>query len=184
MTPCDDCALRLFNDKCHCLKGVGNPWNGKMIVVPNVDYDAYKNKDMTFSKYVEVIKEALHSSTGELECYIVPLIRCKLNENCPVDKHLIRRCGLYLFTEMRMYDINKILLLGRAAELINADSISKHINKMFIGKGTSGRVYSVGYSPLVKYIDDNKYKEFCNHLNKWFNADKYNNYYGFKIVRI
>lgn len=184
MTPCDDCALRLFNDKCHCLKGVGNPWSGKMIVVPNVDYQAYKNKDMTFSKYVEVINEVLTSSTGGLDYYIVPLIRCKLNENCPIDNHLIRRCGVYLFTEMRIYNINKILLLGRAAELITPNAISKDVNKMFIGPGTLGRVYSVSYSPLVKYIDDNKYKEFCNHLVKWFNADKYNNYDGFEIVKI
>ena len=55
---------------------------------------------------------------------------------------------------------------------------------MFIGPGTLGKVYSVSYSPLVKYIDDNKYKELCNHLVKWFNADKYNNYDGFEIVKI
>ena len=47
MSPCDNCALRLFNDKCHCLEGVGNPLYGKIIVVPNVDYDAYKNKGIT-----------------------------------------------------------------------------------------------------------------------------------------
>lgn len=184
MTPCDDCALRLFNDKCHCLNGVGNAWSGKMIVVPNVDYQAYKNKDMTFSKYVEVIKEVLSPSTGELDCYIVPLVRCKLNEKCPVDKHLIRRCGLYLFTEMRVYNINKILLLGQAADLLISDSISNNVNKIFIGNGTMNRGYSVSYSPLVKYIDDAKYKDFCNHLIKWYNADKYNNYDGFEIVRI
>ena len=37
------------------------------------------------------------------------------------------------------------------------------------------------YSPFVKYIDDNKYKEFCNHLIKWYNANKDNNYNGYEI---
>ena len=49
---CDNCALGMFNTKCKCLDGVGNPMSGMIIVVPNVDYNAYKNKGMTFSKYV------------------------------------------------------------------------------------------------------------------------------------
>ena len=69
MSPCDNCALRLFNDKCHCLEGVGNPNYGTLIVVPNVDYNAYKNKGMTFSKYVEIINDILSPSTGGLEEY-------------------------------------------------------------------------------------------------------------------
>lgn len=39
--PCDNCPLRLFNSKCHNLQGVGNPFMGKLIILPNVDYDAY-----------------------------------------------------------------------------------------------------------------------------------------------
>ena len=90
MNVCKDCPLRLFNDKCHCFKGVGNPLYGKIIVVPNVDYDAYKNKGMTFSKYVEIINEALSPSTGGLNDYfIVPLIRCKLTYKCPLCKNII-----------------------------------------------------------------------------------------------
>lgn len=50
---CDDCALGMFNTKCKCLSGVGNPMSGMIIVVPNVDYNAYKNRGMTFSKYVK-----------------------------------------------------------------------------------------------------------------------------------
>ena len=53
---CDNCALGMFNTKCKCLHGVGNPMSGMMIVVPNVDYNAYKNRGMTFSKYVEIVK--------------------------------------------------------------------------------------------------------------------------------
>lgn len=61
---CDDCALGMFNTKCKCLSGVGNPMSGMIIVVPNVDYNAYKNRGMTFSKYVEIVKENYHISYG------------------------------------------------------------------------------------------------------------------------
>lgn len=61
---CDDCALGMFNTKCKCLDGVGNPMSGMIIVVPNVDYNAYKNRGMTFSKYVEIVKETITSLTG------------------------------------------------------------------------------------------------------------------------
>ena len=36
---CDNCALGMFNTKCKCLDGVGNPMSGMIIVVPNVDYN-------------------------------------------------------------------------------------------------------------------------------------------------
>ncbi len=53
----------MFNNKCYNLQPTGNPLYGNAIVVPNVDYNAYKNKGMSFSKYVEVIKDII-SSTG------------------------------------------------------------------------------------------------------------------------
>ena len=40
---CDNCALGMFNTKCKCLNGVGNPMSGMMIVVLNVDYYAFEN---------------------------------------------------------------------------------------------------------------------------------------------
>lgn len=64
---CNDCALGMFNTKYKCLDGVGNPMSGMIIVVPNVDYNAYKNKGMTFSKYVEIVKETITPLTGGLE---------------------------------------------------------------------------------------------------------------------
>ena len=63
---CNKCPLRMFNNKCYNLQPTGNPLYGNAIVVPNVDYNAYKNKGMSFSKYVEVIKDII-SSTGELD---------------------------------------------------------------------------------------------------------------------
>ena len=39
-------------------------------------------------------------------------------------------------------------------------------------------------SPFIKFIDDNKYKEFCNRLIKWISANKDNNYNGMEIINI
>lgn len=179
---CDNCALRLFNDKCHCLEGVGNPNYGTLIVVPNVDYNAYKNKGMTFSKYVEIINKVLSSSTGGLEkYYVTPLIRCKLYDECPIDKRMISNCSVHTFRDICKYNFTKILLLGRASELINVDNIGDNINKIFIGNNTELRGYSVNYSPFIKYIDEDKFEVFKEHLIKWYNANKYNNYNGYEI---
>lgn len=181
---CNDCVLRLFNDKCYCLKGVGNPLYGKIIVVPNVDYDAYKNKGMTFSKYVEIINEALSPSTGGLNDYfIVPLIRCKLTDKCPLNNNIISRCIIHTIRDIVNTHAVKILLLGDAAKLfLSITDISNKTDKLYITKDNGNiRGYCVSYSPFVKYIDDNKYKEFCNHLIKWYNANKDNNYNGYEI---
>ena len=61
---CSNCALRLYNTKSYNLQGVGNPYKGNVIVVPNVDYKAYKGKSMDFSTQVEIIEHVLHLSTG------------------------------------------------------------------------------------------------------------------------
>lgn len=61
---CSGCSLRLFNTKHYNLYGIGNPYFGNCIVVPNVDYNAYKKGSMGFSDQVKIIKESLHFSTG------------------------------------------------------------------------------------------------------------------------
>ena len=65
MNICEDCPMRLFNTKHYNLHGIGNPYSGNCIVIPNVDYNAYKKGDMGFSSQVDIIKEVLHLSTGE-----------------------------------------------------------------------------------------------------------------------
>jgi len=184
MDICNNCALRLFNDKCHCLKGVGNPYYGKVIVVPNVDYNAYKNKGMTFSKYVEIIREVLSPSTGGLEdYYIVPLIRCKLTDKCPLSNDIIKKCSIYTLSDIVNIHAVKVLLLGDAARyFLSIEDIADKTNKLYVTKDNDAiRGYSVSYSPFIKYVDDAKYKEFCNHLIKWYNANKDNNYNGYEI---
>ena len=52
MNICDDCPIRLFNSKHYNLQGIANPYFGNCIVVPNVDYNAYKKgQDFETLKY-------------------------------------------------------------------------------------------------------------------------------------
>ena len=53
MSVCDLCPMRLFNTKHYNLRGVGNPYFGKCIVIPNVDYDAYKKGEEISKSYYE-----------------------------------------------------------------------------------------------------------------------------------
>lgn len=68
MDVCEDCPMRLFNIKHHNLQGIGNPYFGICIVIPNVDYDAYKKGNIGYSNQVEIIKSII-SSTGSLLMY-------------------------------------------------------------------------------------------------------------------
>lgn len=180
---CDSCPLRLFNDKCHCLTGVGNPNYGKLIVVPNVDYDAYKNKGMTFSKYVEIIEEVLSSSTGGIiDYYIVPLVRCKLTDKCPITKKIVLNCYTHTYKDIIDNDFKKILLLGDAAKIIGVTNITSELDNIYISNDIHLRGYSVNYSPFIKYVDDAKYETFRDNLTKWHNASKDNNYNGYNVI--
>lgn len=180
---CEGCPLGMFNTKCKCLSGVGNPMSGMIIVVPNVDYNAYKNRGITFSKYVEIINDVITPFTGGLEQlvpFIVPLIRCKLDDKCPINESIVRRCMLHTFADIRINNIKKIMVLGRAATDFGFD-ITKGKDKLY---HVAPFVYSTNYSPFIKFIDDSKYKEFCNRLIKWISANKDNNYNGMEIVNI
>lgn len=176
---CIDCALKLFNKKCCNLGGIGNPNNGIMIVVPNVDYVSYKYKSLEFSDYIEVIKSILSSTGGIEQVYIVPLIRCRINNKFPPTKYIIHKCMKYTFDEIRYYNIKKVMLLGDAAKDMKFDIRNSKDKIYFIG----GIGYSTNYSPFVKFKDDKKYDEFRNRLIKWISANKYNNYNGMQIIR-
>lgn len=171
MTVCKDCPLRLYNTKGYNLQGVGNPWYGNCIVVPNVDYKAYKGKSMSFSTQVEIIEDILSLSTGEMDCkvYIVPLIRCNEQISCEVDDATIKRCLTLFAQDVKKYDFKRILLLGTAAKrFLDVDlSISELIDKYYVSH--NNRRYEVNYSPLVKYNDKIDYFElFSTKLKQWY----------------
>lgn len=178
---CEQCALRLFNTKHHNLKGIGNPYSGNLIIIPNVDYNAYKNGDLSYDNQVEIIKSII-SSTGEQDSnfYVLPLIRCNTKLGCPVNDDIIRNCFLYMADDMKLYEFKNILCLGDAARIfLNIISI-KEWRDHIIAKSISGKYfkavhttkYFVSYSPLVKYINvlpgkPDLFYQFTNDLKRW-----------------
>lgn len=165
---CDGCALRLYNTKSYNLHGVGNPFSGNCIVVPNVDYKAYKGKSMSFSSQVEVIKEVLIPLTGEEEpnLFIVPLIRCNEQISCELDAISYNKCLHWFANDVRKYDFKNILLLGTAARRFLNCNITEYFDTVMVSE--KGRRYFVNYSPLVKYGDDKLFETFKDKLIHWY----------------
>lgn len=180
--PCDNCPLRLFNSKCHNLQGVGNPFMGKLIILPNVDYDAYKHKDMSFSKQVEVLMQNI-SFTGELaDTYIVPLIRCNESLGCDINDDIIRNCQIYLAEDVKTYDFKHIMLCGSAVERFLHGSIYRLIDSIVVS--SNNRRYYSNYSPLIKYVDESKFKTFVQKVDDFLYSATNNDYSKYDIVNL
>lgn len=167
---CDNCPIRLFNTKSYNLQGIGNPFYGNCIVVPNVDYKAYKNKSMDFSSQVEIIKDVIIPSTGveESNFYIVPFIRCNEQISCNIDIETYKRCLYFLGEDIKKYNFKNILLLGNAARIFLDVNINEHLNSLFLSE--NNRRYFVNYSPLVQYVDEKLFDTFKEYLIKWYNS--------------
>ena len=95
MNVCEQCPLRLFNDKGHNISGIGNIWSGNALVLPNVDIPAYKKQDMSFSSQVSIINTILSTGGQEQNLYIVPLIRCNEKFDIEITSNILRRCLTY-----------------------------------------------------------------------------------------
>lgn len=182
MNYCEDCVIRLFNTKHYNLQGIGNPYFGNCIIVPNVDYNAYKKGGMEFSKQVEIIK-SLISSTGELDdLYVLPLIRCNEYVSCELNEDSYLKCIGYLVEDMKKYQFKNIMLLGSAGRRFLNCNISDYFDTIFIS--VNNRRYWVNYSPLINYTDSNKYETFKNNLIRWYNSIKNNDFTNYKILNI
>ena len=169
---CDNCILRLYN-KNYNLHGIGNSYNGKMIVVTNVDFNAYKYNRLDYSKQVEIIKDVLKpiSSTGEVsEIYITPLIKCRISKDVYIDYQIIDNCKKHLYKEISDYGIKDILLLGDAAKIIlGIKYIGSFRTKQFKFNGIT---YRVSYNPFIKDKDVNKYEMFKHDIIRWYYDNK------------
>lgn len=184
MDVCEECPIRLFNNRHYNLHGVGNPYFGNCIVVPNVDYSAYKKGSMGFSEQVKIIKEVLHLSTGERDnldnlddIYIVPLIRCNETISCELDDNSYNRCLTHFANDMRKYQFKRILLLGDAGRRFLQIDIKNNLENVIISP--NNRFYNVNYSPLIKYIDKEKFDVFKSYLRKWYYSCK-TKYFSYK----
>ena len=181
MTVCDDCALRLFNKKGYNLHGIGNIWSGNALVLPNVDYSAYKKQDMSFSSQVDIIHTI--SSTGGLESnlYIMPLIRCSEKFDIEINKDIINRCSYYFNKDVDEHYIKNIMLCGDAARrILNIDDINPYLDTVICDSKTKRR-YFVNYSPLVKYTNDKLFESFKSHLIKYYNSI-ITRFYDYEII--
>lgn len=180
---CVDCPLRLYNTKGYNLNGTGNPYYGNLIIVPNVDYQAYKEGDMSFSAQVEIVNEILHSSTGELESkvFIVPLIRCNERISCEVNKDIINKCINYTNRDITVYGFTRILLLGNVVDRLLNVSIKYNLDTYFISNNFA---IEVNYSPLTKYTNDNLYQTFKDKLCSWYNESVNKVYTNKKVIRL
>ena len=182
MNYCKDCVIRLFNNKHYNLQGIGNPYFGNCIIVPNVDYNAYKKGGMEFSKQVEIIK-SLISSTGELDdLYVLPLIRCNEYISCELNEDSYLKCIGYLVEDMKKYQFKNIMLLGSAGRRFLNCNISDYFDTIFIS--VNNRRYWVNYSPLINYTDSDKYEIFKSNLIRWYNSIKNNDFTNYKILNI
>lgn len=182
INPCDNCPLRLFNKKCHNLQGVGNPFMGKLIILPNVDYDAYQKKDMSFSKQIEIITQHIPFTGGLSETYIVPLIRCNEDIACDINEDIIRCCQTYLKRDFIKYNFRHILLCGSAVNRFLNSSISKLKDSIVVSK--NNRLYYSNYSPFIKYIDNNKFDEFVNNTVRFLNSALNQDYSDYNIIKV
>lgn len=182
MNYCEDCVIRLFNIKHYNLQGIGNPYFGNCIVVPNVDYNAYKKGGMEFSKQVEIIKSII-SSTGELDdLYVLPLIRCNEYVSCELNEDSYLKCIGYLIEDMKKYQFKNIMLLGSAGRRFLNCNISDYFDTIFVS--INNRRYWVNYSPLINYTDSDKYEIFKSNLIRWYNSIKNNDFTNYKILNI
>lgn len=181
MNYCENCSLRLFNTKGYNINGIGTTIYGNCIVVPNVDYAAYRGKDMSFSSQVKVIEEVLLLSTGveDSNLYITPLIRCNELISCELDTAAYNNCLHYFANDIKTYDFKNILLLGSAARrFLGLDNIKDHLNVVYVSK--NNRRYFVNYSPFVK---DDLFEVFKTQLQKWYYSIS-DNYYDYEIIRL
>lgn len=182
MNYCEDCVIRLFNTKHYNLQGIGNPYFGNCIIVPNVDYNAYKKGGMEFSKQVEIIK-SLISSTGELDdLYVLPLIRCNEYISCELNEDSYLKCIGYLVEDMKKYQFKNIMLLGSAGRRFLNCNISDYFDTIFVS--VNNRRYWVNYSPLINYTDSDKYEIFKSNFIRWYNSIKNNDFTNYKILNI
>lgn len=186
---CDTCAIKLFNTKHYNLQGIGNPYFGNCIVIPNVDYNAYKKGNIGFSSQVEIIKEVLNLSTGEGDnldnldnLFILPLIRCNETISCELDNDSYNKCLQHFANDIRKYQFKRILLLGEAAKrFLNCDIIN-NLNILVIS--SNNRFYNINYSPLIKYTDKEKFDTFKTYLRKWYNCCITQNFNIYNIIRL
>lgn len=170
MSVCDQCPLRLYNDKGHNISGVGNIWSSNALVLPNVDINAYKKQDMSFSSQVEILNTILPTGWLDNYLYVMPLIRCNEHFDIEITQRILIRCLNHFNREVDNHYIKNIMLCGDAARrMLNIDDLKPYLDTVVCERKTRRR-YFINYSPLVKYTNDEHFEIFKSHLIKYYNS--------------
>lgn len=182
MNVCEDCVLRLFNKRHHNLQGIGNPFMGKLIILPDIDYNAYKSGDMSFSKQVDIINQHTSFTGGLSETYILPLIRCSETIGCEATEDVVKRCLTYLSQDFATYNFRHIMLCGSSVFRFLNGNISNLDNKIVVS--SDNRLYYSNYSPLIKYVNNELFDKFVINLNRFLNSAFSEDYTGYEIIKL
>lgn len=177
---CDNCPLRLFNDKGYNLKGIGNSSYGNMAILPNIDKEAYKNNDISFSKQLDVINQILSKGEFQENFYITPLIKCKETTNCITTDIIIRNCQIHLMNEIKRCNPRHVILFGSSIRrLFNVNiSIENVIGKIYVSP--NNRIYYFNYSPFIVYKNIDKQSVFIEELLKAYYSITNKYYYEYE----
>lgn len=165
---CINCPMRLYNSKYHNFKPVGVPISGKIVILPNVDYQSYKKLALTDSSMIDIIRECIGLNATNDDLYYVPFIRCNETISCKVNNDIINNCLNYLNQEFVNYKFCHILVLGNAVERMMHINIADNIDYTYVNK--YGQCYSINYNPLIKFIDNDKFDIFSAKIRSWYMA--------------
>lgn len=181
---CENCPLRLFNDKGYNIKGIGNIHYRKMIVLPYIDYNAYKHQNMNMSSLIDIMNNVVLLFTGdkiETSFYITSFIKCKESNRFKIDNSIISKCSNYLFDEIIKHDIKYIMLLGNSAERLFNTKISNLIGKCI---KYNNIYWFFNYSPNIYIYDSNKFEIFKSELYKYIDATNNNNFSNYERIKL
>lgn len=114
--------------------------------------------------------------------YIVPLIRCNESLGCDINDDIIRNCQRYLAEDVKTYDFKHIMLCGSAVERFLHGSIYRLIDSIVVSG--NNRLYYSNYSPLIKYVDESKFKTFVEKVDDFLYSASNNDYSKYDIVNL
>lgn len=84
--------------------------------------------------------------------------------------------------DVRKYNFKNILLLGDAGRrFLNCD-IFDNLNNLIIS--SNNRFYNINYSPLIKYVNEEKFAIFETYLRKWYSCCITQNFNSYDVIRV
>lgn len=179
---CENCPLRLFSreDKV-CIKGYGNVFSKRIIVLPYVDKSAYKYGKLSSNEVIKKFEDVVDFSTGVLQDnhFITSLIKCKETYKIDVTTEIIERCVQHLHKEIVDMNIYQILLIGNASTSILGSTIEYNIDKIHV---INGRAYFSVYNPYIVEYNVNKATDVAKCFNRYLDAITTNNFSDYEII--